>query len=78
MNVLDVLSPKICVPKKTKYKNVKVFNIITNKNEGKAMIKHISFDCIIKHLNVNVKIIISAKKIITGILAHILVRIANI
>ena len=27
----NVLLPKICVPKKTKYINVKVFNMITNK-----------------------------------------------
>ena len=33
---------------------------------------------IIKHVNVNIKIIISAKKIIAGILAHAFVRIANI
>ena len=40
----NVLSPKICVPKKTKYINVKLFNMITNKNEDKAMTKHISCD----------------------------------
>ena len=64
----------------------------TNKNEAKTMTKHISYDCKckfnrfkiqikkgrIKHVNVNVKIIISAKKIIVGILAHVFVRIANI
>ena len=33
---------------------------------------------IIKHVNVNIKIIISAKKIIVGILARALVRIASI
>ena len=33
---------------------------------------------IIKHVNVNIKIIISEKKIIAGILAHVFVRIANI
>ena len=31
-----------------------------------------------KHVNVNVKIIISAKKIIAGILAHVFVRTSNI
>ena len=51
--------------------------MITNKNEAKTITKHISCDCkckfntqhviqikngIIKHVNVNVKIIISAKK----------------
>ena len=32
---------------------------------------------IIKCVNVNVKIILSAKKIIVGILAHVFVRIAS-
>ena len=40
-----VLSPKICIPKETKAINVKAFNIITNKNETKAMTEHISCDC---------------------------------
>ena len=35
----NVLSPKICVPKETKDINVKAFNMITNKNEAKAMAK---------------------------------------
>ena len=39
------LSPKICVPKKTKEINFKVFNMITNKYEAKAMAKLISCDC---------------------------------
>ena len=33
---------------------------------------------IIKHLNVNVKIIISVEKIIVGILAHVFVRLVSI
>ena len=40
----NVLSPKICVPKETKDINVKAFNTLTNKNEAKAMTKHISCD----------------------------------
>ena len=40
-----VLSLKICVPKETKNINVKVFNMITNKNEAKTIAKHISCDC---------------------------------
>ena len=89
----NVLSPKICVPKETKDISVKAFNMIRNKNEAKTMTKQISCDCkckfnstnviqikngIIKHFNVNVKIIISAKKIIVRILAHAFKRIANI
>ena len=37
----NVLSQKTCVPKKTKYINVKAFNMITNKNEAKTMEKRI-------------------------------------
>ena len=40
----SVLSPKICPPKKTKNVNVKVFNMITYKNEVKTVTKHTSFD----------------------------------
>ena len=43
-----------------------VQNVIQNKNG------------IIKHVNVNVEINISAKKIIFGILAHVFVRILSI
>ena len=41
----NVLSPKICVPKETKDINVKTFIMITNKNEARAMPKHILCDC---------------------------------
>ena len=40
----NVLSPKICVPKKAKDINVKTFNMITNKYEAKTMTEHISCD----------------------------------
>ena len=88
----NVLSPKICVSKETKDINVKAFNMITNKNKAKAMTKHISCNCansvtehiiqikngIIKDASVNVKIIVHAKRIIDGNLAHVFVRIAII
>ena len=41
----NVLSAKLCVPKETKVINFKAFNMITNKNEAKAMTQHISCDC---------------------------------
>ena len=41
----NVLSPKICVPKETKDIDAKTFNMITNKDEAKAMTGHISCDC---------------------------------
>ena len=37
----NVLSPKICVPKETKVTNIRVFNMIINKYEAKAMREHI-------------------------------------
>ena len=86
-------TPKTCVPKELKGMNVKAFNMITNKDEDKAMTEYISCDCkckfsskafnlkrngIIKHFNANVKTIIWVKKIIVRILAHIFVRIVSI
>ena len=41
----NALSPKICVPKNIKDINDKAFNMVTNKNEPKAMTEHISCDC---------------------------------
>ena len=38
----NVLLLRICVPKKTKDIDIKVFNMIKNKNEAKTMAKHIS------------------------------------
>ena len=70
---------KICVPKEIKDINVKAFDLITNKYEARAMTEHVSCTCkcnfnittcnshknrIIKYANVNVKIIVSVKKII--------------
>ena len=44
-NSVDDLSAKICILSKTKDINVKVFNMITNPNEAKTMLEHVSFDC---------------------------------
>ena len=41
----NVLSSNICVPKEKKDINVKEFNMITNKNEAKAMTEYIPCDC---------------------------------
>ena len=40
----NVSSPKICVSKETKNLNVKVFNVLTIKNEAKTMAKQFSCD----------------------------------
>ena len=34
-NTVDDLSTKLCVPRKTKDKHFKIFNMMTNKNEAK-------------------------------------------
>ena len=83
----NVSSPKIFVPKEAKDINVKAFNMITNKSEAfhvivneNSIVRHVIQikNGIIKHVNMNAKIIISAKKIVVGIVAHAVVRIANI
>ena len=62
--------------------------MITNKDEAKAMTEHISCDSIvqhviqikneiIRHVNINFKNIISAKKIIVTILTHVYVEIIS-
>ena len=88
----NVFSSKICVPKETKDVNVKAFNMITNKIEAEET-KNISCHCKSKfnsttcnsnqkwnnkRVNVNVKIIVSAKMIIVRMLGHVFMRIASI
>ena len=87
---LQFVSPKTCVSKETKdiklkyliWKQTKmkikqyqnIFYVIVNAN---SVVQHAiqNKNGIIKHFNVNIKIIVCAKKIIVGILAHVLVRI---
>ena len=86
----NALSLKTCVPKETKDTNVKAFDmtmklrqwqniihVIVNANSIVQNVIQIK-NGIKKHGNKNVKIIISAKKVIVGLLAHVFVRIANI
>ena len=47
----NALSPKICVPKETKDINVDAFNMITNKDEAKAVAEHISCGCNCKFIS---------------------------
>ena len=54
-----------------------MFHIIVNANSTAQHVVQIK-NGIIKHANVNVKIIISAKNIIVGVLAHVFVRIVSI
>ena len=54
-----------------------IFHVILN---ATSIVQHVIQikNGIMKHNNVNVKFIISAKKIVVGILAHVFVRIVNI
>ena len=87
-NSVDDLCKKICVPSKTKDVNVKVFNMITNRNEDKTLEKQISCDFKCKFnsttCNSNQKLnnetchcdcknYRTRKKIIVGILSHVFV-----
>ena len=89
----NILSPQICVPKKTKDINIKVFNMIKIKIMLKqwrniflvianvnSMVQHVTHikNVVRKHININVKSTVSAKKIIIGILPHEFERIASI
>ena len=44
-NTLNDLSNKVCVPDKTEYLNLSMFNMITGINELKTLTKHISCEC---------------------------------
>ena len=83
---------KYVLQKNPKDINIKVFDMITNKNEAKAMKKifHVVVNSnsmvqhiiqlnnrVIKHVDVNVKVLAYTKKSIVGILAHVFVRIAS-
>ena len=54
-----------------------IFHVIVNAN---SIVQHVIQikNRIMKHVNVNVKIIINTKKIVVGILAHVFVRIESI
>ena len=90
---LNDLSNKVCIPNKTEDLNLSVFNMITGINESKPLTKHISCECKCKfdgknlieinggitiNFDVSVKNIIYAKKIMFGILLHVIVKMENI
>ena len=92
-NTLNNLPHKVCVSNKTADLNLSVLNMISRINELKTLAKHISCECKYKFdgrkcnsnqkwnkLNVNVSIenIIYVKKIIFGILLHVLPTMLNI
>ena len=93
-NTLNDLSNKVYVPNKTEDLNLSVFNMITRINESKTLTKHISCESksislmeeiviqinggIIINVDVNIKNILCVKKIMFGILLHVIVKMENI
>ena len=92
-NTLNDLSNRMCVPNKTKDLNIHAFNIITGKNESKISTKDISskrrcrFDGknviqinggITIAVYVSVKNFSYVKKIMFGILVHVVAKMENI
>ena len=92
-NTINDLSNKVCIPNKTEDLNLSVFNMITGINESKPLTKHISCECKCKfdgknlieinggitiNFDVSVKNIIYVKKIMFGILLHVIVKMENI
>ena len=92
-NTLNDLSNKVCVPNKTEDLNLSVFDMITGTNESKTLAKHLPCECkcrfdgknvieinggIMTHVDVTAKRIIYAKKIMFGILLHVIMIMENI
>ena len=92
-NTLHDLSNKVCIPDKTGDLNLSVFNMIIGINESKILTKHISCGCKYKfngkniiqinggmmiNVDVSVKKFMYVKKIMFGILLHVIVKMENI
>ena len=92
-NTLNDLPNKVCVPNKTEDLSIHVFKMIKGKNESKTLTKDISCECKCKfdgrrcnsnkkgdkdNVDMSVKNIIYMKKIIFGILLHVVAKMQNI
>ena len=92
-NTLNDLSNKVFVPNKTEDLNLSVFSMISVINESKTLTKHISCESkcrfdkknVIKinggkimNVDVSVRNIMYVKKIIFGILLHVIAKMENI
>ena len=92
-NTLNDLSNKECITNKIEDLNLSVFNMITSINDSKTLTKHILRECKCKlmeqnasqinggiaiNADVSVKNIMYVKRIIFGILLHVIVEIGNI
>ena len=92
-NTLNNLFSKVCIPDKIEDLNLSASNLITGINESKTLTKHISCKCNVNlmeqnvsqindgitiNVDVNVKNTIYVKKIMLGILLHVVVKMGNI
>ena len=92
-DTLNDLSNKVCVPNKTEDLKMLVFNMITGKNESKILTNGKSCKCkctfdeknvtqtnggITINVDVRVKTAVYVKKIIFGILLHVVPKMENI
>ena len=90
---LNDLFKSVCVPNKTEYLNIHVFNMITGKSEWKILTKDISYECKCRSDGKNViqinggitmnvyecvKNIMYVKNIIFGVLLHVVAKMENI
>ena len=88
-NTQNYLSNKVCVPNKTEDLNISVFSVIARINESKTLTKHIYMNVnvvlmeenviqinggIMINVNVSVKNIMYVKKVMFGILLHVIVK----
>ena len=64
----NILTSIITVPKEAKYINVKIFNIITDKNKAKTISKKISWVCKCKF---NTSVPLHVIQIKNGIMKHV-------
>ena len=92
-NTFNDSSNRACVPNKTEDLNLNVLNMITGINESKTLTKHASCVCkcrfdgrkcnsdqckVMINADVTVKDVMYVKKIIFGILLHVVVKMENI
>ena len=92
-NTLNNLFSKVCIPDKIEDLNLTASNLITGINESKTLTKHILCKCNVNlmeqnvsqindgitiNVDVNVKNTIYVKKIMFGILLHVVVKMGNI
>ena len=75
---------KVCVSNKREDLNIIVFYIITRINESKTLTKHLSYECkcinggIMINVDASVENVMYIKRVMFGILPHVIVKMENI